>query len=64
MAGPEAPLLSCLASPSEKLTVGLADNEGLIFSVKIRKGNMSWGGDGNTSSAQGGETSSSGEMNT
>lgn len=41
---------------------GLADNEGLISSVNSRKGSLSIGEGGNTSSAEDGESTPSGEL--
>lgn len=58
--GPERDLISIVlpgASPSERVTVDVAYNAGLIFSVKGGKGNSS--GDGvRETSAEVGETSS------
>ena len=62
---PEGPSLPVLASFSEKVTSGLADNEGLISSIKVGKGDISVGGGGSvsTSAAAHGKTTSSGEIN-
>ena len=47
-------VLSGLASLSDPVTAGLADNEGLISSVKGAKGHVS-GGEVGVTSAEGGE---------
>lgn len=53
--------MSCLASSSEKLTVGLADN-GLIFSVKGGKDHISGGRSVSPFYAEDGETALLGEI--
>lgn len=47
----------------QKVTAGLTDDEGLISLVKGGKGSVSRGGGVCSSSAEGGETTSSNEIN-
>jgi hypothetical protein len=54
--------MSCLTSPSEKVTAGLAD-KGLISSVKGRKSSIQGVGGGSKPSVEGRETTSAGKIN-